>query len=319
MAATATARRTRKAATPDPADLHNVQLASGRGVVHAHHQSTNGAPYPACRTVDPSATAGRVTARTGRYAHALAPVNCPKCLEQTTNATRASATRKAAPTTSPRAARARRNGVAQQEADQQAKQVIAKITDEVLAKRGTHADLEAKRNPKCSDDDYALALRVRELRAAGEAWWRIAQTLDLPGAGASAKEGKTGAAHARRAWEKAWGKTYSDTTVPRETKAIKTERALTEPGRPYFAADTTDAEILDRVRGKEIEWATRLGAGDGVVCSIQKAIVSGFHKADVVQGPKGRVLKFYELPEQGSRVSGPLRSVYVDRIEKVGL
>lgn len=315
MATTATARRTRRAAQPAP---QNVTTRRG-GKIHATNTALDW-PFPRCRT-------GAQTRQPthGRYVATTDAVTCEKCLGANEGPEpggaapeRASTTRRA-DKTSPRASRARRNGAVQQEAAEQATAIVADETAKVLAKRGTHAEMNAQRNPKCSDDDYALAVRVRELRAAGEAWWRIAQTLGLPGAGASAKQGKTGAAHARGLWKKAWGETYRDTSVQRETRAIKTERALTQPGRPYFGAEE-DSYVVAAVTGHEIEWVTRVGAGDGVVCSIQRAEVSPEARVDVVQGPKGRVLRFYEIirDEKGIPMVGPLRSVYIDRIERVG-
>lgn len=322
MTTRAKAAAQRKAAHVAP-ETRTVALVSGRGAVHSQHPSTDGAPYPACRATD------RANLRSSRYTHTTSAVNCEKCLAIDASNAGARAARASLPgrapaaertptgdpyagKASPRAARSRRNGPAQEQAEQKATEIIADETAKVIAKRD-------ERKPGCSDEDFALAEQVRELRSTGLAWWAIAYKLDLKGSGPSVKQGKTGAAHARRLWEKAWGPTYKDTSVERDTKARKVERALTEPGKPFFAKDALDLEVLDAVKGKSIEWTTRLGAGDTVVCSIQTAIVSGLHKLEIVQGPKGRVLKFYELPEEGSRLSGSLRSVYVDRIERVGL
>lgn len=170
----------------------------------------------------------------------------------------------------------------------------------------------------CDDATYALALRVRELRVGGTAWWRIAHEMGLPGSGPDVKTGKTGAAGARRLWAQAWGKTYSDTSVPRDTKASKEERVRTAPPKPYFADDATDAEIAQAVSGREITWYTRLKTAESMVVSEQKADVA-HGTVKVVQGREGRVIEFHEMPEKGSRVSGPRRSVYVNRIEKVAL
>jgi hypothetical protein len=308
MATATTTRRTRKAAQPE---VQNVTTRRG-GKVHRVHPVTDTA-FPACRT------GSQTRLSSSRYVYTTAEVSCEKCLGTTPPPSRATAAERT-PTgdpykgkETPRASRARRNGAAQAEAKAQAKTIIATETAKVIGKRD-------ERKPGCSDEDYALAERVRELRSQGRAWWSIAHEMELKGHGASVKTGKTGAAYARRLWERAWGPTYKDTSVERDTKAKKVERALTQPGKPFFAADAPDLEILDAVKGKEIEWTTRLAAGhETVVCSVQKSIVSGLHKVEIVQGPKGRVLKFYELPEQGSRISGPLRSVYINQIEKVGL
>jgi hypothetical protein len=223
----------------------------------------------------------------------------------------------ATPTPAPRAARARRNGKVQEQAARQAREIIAEAVTQVLS---GDAEWSEQRSPKCSDEDYALAVKVRTLRGQGEAWWRIAHTLGLPGSGPSVAQGKTGAANARRAWERAWGTTYKATNVPRETKEIKRERAMTHESRPYFSESSSDEEVLDMIASwRKITWFTRLGAGNGVVVSEQTAIVLP-HTLKIVQGPKGRVVEFFEeiVDEQYRRHPGPRRSVYVSHIEKLG-
>lgn len=311
------ATRSREAAKRKAAELtpeeRNVALASGRGAVHLRNtgMANNHVAYPACR----AAVSG---ARTSRYTHTAAAVNCEKCIEIVQADRGARAARENG--RSPRASRSQRNGARQEVANVKATEIIAEETAKVLAKRGTHVEMNEQRKDGCSDEDYKLAVRVRELRASGLSWWKIGYELQLPGSGPSVKQGKTGAAHARRLWEKAWGKTYADTSAPRETKAVKAERARTQPGRPYFDKDATDDFIALSVPGHTIEWVARVGNDPAsAVHTVLSATVSGLHPIEVVQGPKGRVLKFYELPEPGSRVSGPLRSVYVDRIEKVSL
>jgi len=235
--------------------------------------------------------------------------------------------------TPPTSGRKRRNGKAQDQAAAQAATIVAEAT--AAARQSVSEEVSADAlafhhgvpavNAKCTAEQADLAIKVRELRSTGMAWWKIAHELGLPGSGPSVKQGKTGAAHARRAWERAWGKTYSDTSVPRETKAIKKERALTHEPRPYFSADVEDIEIVDAVSGQPITWFTRVGTTGGAVVSEQVAEVH-VGSAKVVRGPKGRVLEFneriYETTTSGSGVKtpmvGPLRSVYVDRIEKVG-
>lgn len=208
----------------------------------------------------------------------------------------------------------RRNGKAADAAVASAEEIVKDEVAKVIANRD-----QPTRLATCDDETYAKALRVRELRSSGTPWWRIAHEMGLPGSGPSVKQGKTGAAHVRRLWERAWGKTYSDTTVPRDTKERKKERALTQDARPFFPSDTPDLEIIDAITGKKITWYTRLETnGTALVVSEQESLV--FPKnVQIVQGPKGRVVSFWEMPEEGSRVSGPRRSVYVDRIEKVGL
>lgn len=183
-------------------------------------------------------------------------------------------------------------------------------------KTSAHPDWDAERLPTCDDKTYALAVRVREMREQREPWWRIGHVLELKGSGPSAASGKTGAAGARRLWEKAWGHTYQSTEAVRESLARKKERAVLQPGKPFFAPDISDNEILAAVTGRRIFWNARVGGqSNGAVVSPQEAVVSPI-KPRVVLGPKGRVLEFYDGTEN-YRTAGPRRSVYVDRIEKV--
>lgn len=229
------------------------------------------------------------------------------------------------PTTAATSPRKRRNGAAQEAAAAQAQQIITDAVATVKTASGDRASWDATRSPKCNDEDYALAVQVRELRHTGEAWWKIAHILGLPGNGPTVKQGKTGAAHARRLWERAWGKTYKETNTPRETKAVKKERVVTHEARPFFSEDLEDQEVIDAVSGQPITWYTRVGTNGGAVVSEQVAEVH-VGSAKIVQGPKGRVLEFderiYETTTGGgvkTPMVGPRRSVYVDRIEKVGV
>lgn len=305
----ATATRAQRTRAQAPA-VQNVALASGRGAVHRPHPVVENA-FPACRT-------GQQTRRATRYTHTTAAITCELCLE-TPVVDQGAVAQIHDVKPSPRAARTRRNGKAQEQAAQQAAEIIQDETAKVLAKRDD--EWASERKPGVSDEDYALAVQVRTLRASGGAWWAIAHAMGLKGSGPNVKTGKTGAAYARRLWERAWGPTYKDTSVPRETNAVKKERALTQPSKPWFAKDATDDEILDAIDGHEITWMCRLAAGDGVVTSIQSAVIKG-GTSRIVQGPKGRVVNFFEMvkdEQRGGIMSGPQRSVYVDRIEKVGL
>lgn len=209
-----------------------------------------------------------------------------------------------------------RNGKAADSAVASAEKIVKDEVAKVVARRDTPTRLAT-----CDDETYAKAVQVRELRATGAPWWRIAHQMGLPGSGPSVAQGKTGAAHARRLWERAWGKTYSDTSVPRDTKERKKERALTTEARPFFTADTMEMEIVSAITGKKITWFTRLEAnGNALIVSEQEAIVYP-KDIQVLQGAKGRVVSFYEVikDERGTEMVGPRRSVYIDRIEKVGL
>ena len=183
-----------------------------------------------------------------------------------------------------------------------------------------HPEWDAERLANCSEETYAVAVQVRERRERGMAWWQIANELQLKGHGPSATKGKTGAATARRFWTAAWGRTYQSTEAARESADRQREKDVTTPARPYFATDAPDNEIIRQVRNTEIVWQARLGDGSGAVVSRQCARVAP-DGIRIVMGRKGRVLEFFEWlddPERRLRTFGPRRSVYLERIEKVG-
>lgn len=227
------------------------------------------------------------------------------------------------------------NGAAQDKAARQAEQIMAEIIEKIIAARGedTVGDgdqwADARRDG-VDDYTYDLAVEVRKARAAGAAWWRIAYDLHLPGHGPSAAQGKSGAAYARRLWEKAWGKTYTDgERAPRETRETKRERGLATEARPYFAPDAQDATIVAAICGQEIHWNARLGdRHGGLIVAPQQAIVHHDPRTiKISMGPRGRYVEFFEQidasmlaidPHRAIAKTGPRRAVYLDRIERVG-
>lgn len=209
------------------------------------------------------------------------------------------------------------------------------IIEKVIVKRGKDDigiddEWSEKRVDSCGDDwTYDLAVEIRKLRVnKAMAWWRIAQELELPGAGASAKQGRAGAAFARRVWRAAYGQTYSETNANRETKDEKTVRYAGESARSYFATDDPEMYIIGKLKGSHIEWVTKLPVPDGLVTSLQETYVHDDPRLIwVKEGPKGRYVEFYEQPDpellrlnptKAIAKGGPLRSVYLDRITKVG-
>jgi hypothetical protein len=206
------------------------------------------------------------------------------------------------------------------------------VIDKLLAVResddiGVGDEWADERLATCEDDyTYDLAVEVRKLRAQGTAWWRIAYELELPGCGASAKQGRLGAQLSRRLWRAAWGQTYEAIGAMRETKDDKVVRALADRARPYFAGDAPETFIIGKLAGARIEWVVRLEAKGGLVTSAQETYVHEDERTIRVKlGPKGRYVEFYEMldrsligVQQSIAKSGPLRSVYLDRITKVG-
>lgn len=210
-----------------------------------------------------------------------------------------------------------------------------RIIEALVVKRGVddigiNDKWSEERLESCTDDfTYDLAVEVRKLRVdKAMAWWRIAQELDLPGNGVSAKQGRAGAAWARRLWRAAYGQTYSDTNVDRETKDERKDRYVGLTAKPYFDAEELDTNIINTIRGAKITWVTRLAAGNGLVHSMQETFVhDDLRMIHVKLGPKGRYVEFFEQPDEAQlsvdpnkaiAKGGPLRSVYLDRITKVG-
>jgi hypothetical protein len=212
---------------------------------------------------------------------------------------------------------------------------VEEVIDKLVIKRGTdnigESDKWSELRLKTCTDDYVydLAVEVRKLRERGEAWWRVAYELGLPGSGASNKQGRKGSAFARRVWRAAWGKTYLGDRGQRESKLTREARALADQARPYFAEDAQETEIINRVCGQLIHWVAKLPGEHGLITSAQEAYVH--HDPHMIKlriGPKGRYLEFYEQvdaaqlcvdPRLSIAKSGPLRAVYVNRITRVGI
>lgn len=210
------------------------------------------------------------------------------------------------------------------------------IIEKVIAKRevddiGEGDEWSELRLETCEDDwTYDLAVEVRKLReGSGKAWWLIAYELCLPGGDhRGAKEGRAGAAFARRLWKAAWGQTYQTTNAVRETKEERVDRSLLDNAPAYFENDALELDIIKALTGKRVEWVTRLPTQGGLVVSHQETYV---HKeprlVKIKQGPKGRYVEFFEMPDpallkidprMALAKGGPLRSVYLDRIIRVG-
>lgn len=225
-----------------------------------------------------------------------------------------------------------KNGKAQDAGNRKGEKVIQDIIAKIVAARGADSVGEAdqweeERLTTVDDYVYDLAVEVRKKRGEGLAWWRIAADLFLPGAGTSAQTGKSGAAYARRLWERAWGKTYVDgERAPRKTVERERERAITTETVPYFAPEAKDEAIIKTVTGKTIHWTIRIMGVHGAIVSPQEAVVHHDPRtARIIMGPKGRCLEFFEsmgdvrLPKNLQWANtGPRRSVYVANIHRVG-
>lgn len=144
-----------------------------------------------------------------------------------------------------------------------------KIIEEARAKVATGVVSDkwaSERIEGCTDEAWALAVRCRELREEGEAWWAIARAMELPGAGDSATTGKKGASRARNVYKAGFGafpRTFTTGRTPAEKnehvrsmqKAKKAERrAQAKAGKSVISADMPDEEVADMLKGRKIRW-----------------------------------------------------------------
>lgn len=149
-----------------------------------------------------------------------------------------------------------------------AKKVKKAAADAIEIVSQAVSTVSTKRKQGCTDEDWAVACQVRDLRDAGTAWWAIAQTLGLPGAGTSASTGKAGAAQARKAYAKGFGShprsfTRGQGRTRREknehVKAInqssKRDRvALVRSGKAAIDPDIPSAELAAMLKGRKVQW-----------------------------------------------------------------
>lgn len=150
-----------------------------------------------------------------------------------------------------------------------AKKKADKIVDDAVKKvkaKAAPSKYDGERADGCSDEEFALGVRVRELREEGEAWWAIARALELEGHGTSATTGKKGAARARTVYKKAFGsfpRTFKTGRSPQEKnervrelqKTKKAERrALAKAGKSVISPDMPDEEVAAMLKGRRIQW-----------------------------------------------------------------
>jgi hypothetical protein len=156
-----------------------------------------------------------------------------------------------------------RRAKADKKAVVQAEQVI----EAAVAKVTTEAPQKARRGT-LSDEHKALAPRVKELRDGGMAWWQIGFKLSLPGSADNVRQGKGGAAFARKIYASEVGE------VPRtqqrngsranreknaDVKALKAQRKMDRvakvlAGEAVLREDMTDEEVVEMLRGRTIAW-----------------------------------------------------------------
>lgn len=161
-----------------------------------------------------------------------------------------------------------RRAKADQKADQQAEQVVAAAVAKVTAETP-----QKPRRGALSPEHAALAPKVKELRDKGVAWWQIGFELSLPGSADNVRQGKGGAAFARKIYAAEIGEvprtqvrngSRANREKNEDVKAIKRERkmdrvAKVRSGEAVLREDMTDEEVVETLRGRVIGWHVNVG------------------------------------------------------------
>lgn len=146
----------------------------------------------------------------------------------------------------------------------QAEKIIEEAVATITATRGEK--WASERLAGCTDEQWDLGVRCRELREEGEPWWAIARALELPGSGDSATTGKKGAARARNVYKAAFGSFPRTFTTGRTIaeknehvrelqKAKRAERkAQAKAGKSVIGPDMSDEDVASMLKGRRIRW-----------------------------------------------------------------
>lgn len=212
------------------------------------------------------------------------------------------------------------------------KQAAAKA--EQIVEQAVTAVKTATRVEGCTEEEYALAVQVKELRDQGVAWWQIAQTLGLPGAGNSASTGKKGAAQARKAYAKGFGahprsftrgqgrsrreKNEAVRAIQQTTKRSRVEKVRSGKGGA-IDPNVPNEELADMLKGRKIQWMIM-----GDICPEGLEMEAWVHPRQplyIIGEGADRQVEFREMDPRaplGYRdFPGPTRTVRIDRIFSV--
>lgn len=167
---------------------------------------------------------------------------------------------------------------AQHEADEKATKIINEAVDRVLERptRGKPLDPAL----------LALAPAIKEGRDNGEAWWKIAHRLGLPGSADMVAKGKAGAGLARKVYATAFGalppkppKADAAEKAPRKPRSTRGERndavralrgqrtadrtAKVQRGEAVIDLNMEEDALRDMLKGRMITWVINLNDIDG--------------------------------------------------------
>ena len=205
-----------------------------------------------------------------------------------------------------------RRAKAEAKATAQAAQIIEEATRKVKAE-SAEASPQKRRRGTLSDEHAALAPRVKELRDGGMAWWQIGFELSLPGSADNVRQGKGGAAFARKIYAAGFGEvprsqvrngSRANREKNEDVKALKRQRKTdrvgqVRAGQAVLREGMTDEEVVETLRGRVIGWhidVSQVGdkKGEAPVYAEQEA---GVHKkwAKVEEHGGERCLVFKEF------------------------
>lgn len=232
-----------------------------------------------------------------------------------------------------------RRAKAEKKATAQATQIIEEATRKAKAE-AEPASPKKPRRGALSDEHKALAPKVKELRDGGMAWWQIGFECGLPGSADNVREGKGGAAFARKIYAAGFGE------VPRsqvrngtrsasreknqDVRALKSQRkrdrvAAVRAGVAVLREDMTDEEVVETLRGRIIGWhidASAVGEVKGENPEYLE-VSTGVHKkwAKVEEHGGERCLVFKEwdptAPIKYRGMAGAIRIVRLKNIHTV--
>lgn len=185
-----------------------------------------------------------------------------------------------------------------------AEEIISEAVANVATKT-TATKWDSERIEGCSDEDFLLGVRCRELREEGEAWWAIAKALELPGAGDSATTGKKGASRARTVYKAAFGsfpRTFKTGVVKsiadrnehvREMQKKKKSdlKAVAMAGKSVISEDMSDEDVAGMLKGRKIRWYSNELMPEGV---DRECAISPTAPLYIMGEGKDRVIEFRE-------------------------
>lgn len=189
----------------------------------------------------------------------------------------------------------------------------------------------SERKEGCTDEEYALGVKCRQLREEGEPWWAIARAMELEGAGDSATTGKKGAARARTVYARAFG-AHPRTFKTGRTEVEKNEHARelrakkvsdrkreAKAGKSVISKKISDEDLAAMLKGRTIRWWIQSEfVPEGME---QEATIHEGYPLYIIGEGKSREIEFREkhkrAPIDVRWRPGPIRTVRVRQIFQV--